>query len=399
MQDVRGRRVSDLLEIRHRYSAGSSSSRVLIVFGCLISSPRVSSGAGRQRGVVQVGDDQRCAADLRRGRRDRLAGQHFVDAGHEPLFARLDVLARRAPSGTSAPGSSRVAVCSRSSAAALVGERALFVVTIGSVRSYAAPIGRAAARRSTCRRSQRCRSLFFARRPPHDAHAVQLELRAIFDLQAAAAVDLPSRIAPSSVNICSLWTMPVEFDEIGRPASRTLSYRWKSTFCSPCPRSIWNSALGGKRRGQRRQVRELQVVRRGERRVEGRVARQVGARMIGLLLQQADLGLSAHEADVELGLVDDDQRADDGDERRGDPGPFDPPIVWNTSQLSGTSATRYTARQITTNAAPGTSTPAASRSASRAALAVALKSFHAPMPPALAGGRYSRDRLLADWLN
>ena len=45
--------------------------------------------------------------------------------------------------------------------------------------------------------------------------------------------------------------------------------------------------------------------------------------MIGLLLEQADFGLRADEADVELRLLDDDQGADDGDERRGDPGPFD----------------------------------------------------------------------------
>ena len=45
--------------------------------------------------------------------------------------------------------------------------------------------------------------------------------------------------------------------------------------------------------------------------------------MLGLLLEQADFGLGADEADVELRLMHDDERADDGDERRGDPGPFD----------------------------------------------------------------------------
>ena len=52
------------------------------------------------------------------------------------------------------------------------------------------------------------------------------------------------------------------------------------------------------------------------------------------------------------------------------------------SQFSGTKAIKYAARHITTKPAPGTSTPAASRSACRAACAVRLKSFHAPMPPA-----------------
>ena len=45
--------------------------------------------------------------------------------------------------------------------------------------------------------------------------------------------------------------------------------------------------------------------------------------MIGLLLQNADFGLRADEADIELRLVDDDPGADDGDDRGGDPGPFD----------------------------------------------------------------------------
>ncbi len=66
------------------------------------------------------------------------------------------------------------------------------------------------------------------------------------------------------------------------------------------------------------------------------------------------------------------------------------PIALNTSQLSGTSATKYTASEITTNDVSGTSTPAASTSASRATFAVALKSFHAPMPPTWSGGRSSR---------
>ena len=45
--------------------------------------------------------------------------------------------------------------------------------------------------------------------------------------------------------------------------------------------------------------------------------------MIGLLLEHADFGLRADEADIELGPLHDDPRADDGDDRRGDPGPFD----------------------------------------------------------------------------
>ena len=45
--------------------------------------------------------------------------------------------------------------------------------------------------------------------------------------------------------------------------------------------------------------------------------------MIGLLLQNADLGLRADEADIELRSLDDHPRADDGDDRGGDPGPFD----------------------------------------------------------------------------
>ena len=45
--------------------------------------------------------------------------------------------------------------------------------------------------------------------------------------------------------------------------------------------------------------------------------------MLGLLLEQADLGLSADEADVELRLMHDDEGADDGNDGRGDPGPFD----------------------------------------------------------------------------
>ena len=45
--------------------------------------------------------------------------------------------------------------------------------------------------------------------------------------------------------------------------------------------------------------------------------------MIGLLFEDADLGLRADEADVEPGSLDDDPGADDGDDRRGDPGPFD----------------------------------------------------------------------------
>ena len=51
-----------------------------------------SFSGGGERCVVEVGDDQRCAADLRCGGRDRLAGQHFVDAGHESGFAVVDVL-------------------------------------------------------------------------------------------------------------------------------------------------------------------------------------------------------------------------------------------------------------------------------------------------------------------
>ena len=43
----------------------------------------------------------------------------------------------------------------------------------------------------------------------------------IWRLPFAAA--LVSRIAPSSVCICSACTMPVEFDEIGRPTRRTSS--------------------------------------------------------------------------------------------------------------------------------------------------------------------------------
>ena len=45
--------------------------------------------------------------------------------------------------------------------------------------------------------------------------------------------------------------------------------------------------------------------------------------MIGLLLEDADFGLRADEADIELRPLDDDPRADDGDDGRGDPGPFD----------------------------------------------------------------------------
>ena len=137
------------------------------------------------------------------------------------------------------------------------------------------------------------------------------------------AADLPSRIGPSSVNICSLWTMPVEFDEIGMPASRTSSYRWKSTLVRPWPRMQLEVLLRRERRGQRGQVAELQFVRRGERRVERRVARQVAPRMLRLLLQQANFRLSAHEPDIELRLLHDDERADDRDERRGDPSPLD----------------------------------------------------------------------------
>ena len=107
-------------------------------------------------------------------------------------------------------------------------------------------------------------------------------------------------------------------------------------------------------------------------------------RVIGLLLEDADFGLSADEADIELGPLHDDPRADrvamigaaiQAHSTR--------PIVRKTSQFSGTRAIKYAARQSTTKSEPGTSTPAASRRAMRAASAVALKSFHAPRPPAL----------------
>ena len=39
-----------------------------------------------------MGHDQHRAADLRRGRRNRLARQHLVDPGHEPLLARLEAV-------------------------------------------------------------------------------------------------------------------------------------------------------------------------------------------------------------------------------------------------------------------------------------------------------------------
>ncbi len=113
---------------------------------------------------------------------------------------------------------------------------------------------------------------------------------------------------------------------------------------------------------ERRHVSELEVVRRGERRVEGRVARKMRSRVIGLLFEHADLGLRADEADVErarwtmtqVPMMAMSGAAIQAHSTR--------PSVRNTSQLSGTSATRYAARQRTTKPASGTSTPAASRS-------------------------------------
>ncbi len=49
----------------------------------------------------------------------------------------------------------------------------------------------------------------------------------------------------------------------------------------------------------------------------------MGPRIIGLLFEDADLGLRADEANIEPGALDDHPGADDGNHGRGDPGPFD----------------------------------------------------------------------------
>ena len=51
---------------------------------------------------------------------------------------------------------------------------------------------------------------------PSPAGAVPDRLRLV-------AVDVAMRSGPSSVCICSLWTMPVVLDEMGNPVRRTLS--------------------------------------------------------------------------------------------------------------------------------------------------------------------------------
>src|SRR5262249_43138185 len=81
--------------------------------------------------------------------------------------------------------------------------------------------------------------------------------------------------------------------------------------------------LRGKGRDERRHVREFEVVVRRERRVESRVAREVGARVLGLLLENGDFCLRADEADVEAGALDNDPGASDSDDWGCDPGPFD----------------------------------------------------------------------------
>ena len=120
--------------------------------------------------------------------------------------------------------------------------------------------------------------------------------------------------------------MPVEFDETGMPFNWTLVVAAEidgRQALAAEQLKIARDHVGRKRGNERGHVAELEVVRGRERRVERGVAGKMCSRMVGLLFEDADFGLRADEADIELGPLDDDPGADDGDEGRGDPGPFD----------------------------------------------------------------------------
>ena len=82
--------------------------------------------------------------------------------------------------------------------------------------------------------------------------------------------------------------------------------------------------VGRHRQSQGRRLLQVHGVRRGQRGVQGRIARDVRPGIVPLQFDDGDFGAGAGEADVELRKPDHHAGADDGDQRGRDPGPFDP---------------------------------------------------------------------------
>ena len=139
-------------------------------------------------------------------------------------------------------------------------------------------------------------------------------------------------------------------------------------------------ASRGKRQRHGRRIGEPQVVAARQRRVQGRVAGQMSARIISLHFEHGHFGLarakpmsncashttsSPHTAAM-AGTAS--QAHSTRPKRR------------NTSQLIGTITSRYRPTIFKTNWRRGTEMPAASRSVSRAALEIQLWSFQPANP-------------------
>ena len=255
--------------------------------------------------------------------RDCFAGEHFVDAGDESCFAGVEF------SGSSARRNKR----SRSSRAPLlqpifggplVGEGYLLFRDDDWPERRPGPTRRAAARRSTMP-SSAVRPFFcsFQGRSADDGDAAERELRAVFDLGAV----LCGRLAEPNRAVERQHLLAV--DHVG--GVRRNEHAGEADFVVALEvddrgsQAVQPGGIGieGEGRGDRGEVVEIEIVRRRERRVEGGVAGEMAARVIGLQLEDADLGLGADKADVELRLANDDVGGDDGDEGRGDPGPLD----------------------------------------------------------------------------
>ena len=258
------------------------------------------------------------------------AGQQLVDAADQPPFVALAVqrVARAAGTGTpacsSGSTSSRLRESSVGCLRALLRRRAARPFP-GRLASRAQQRAGAVAKLAEPAAFQPSASPLVARRRGAAPRRRTVEARLVLDLlesriAAGRRRGGSGRRAGSSARCESSASSPTRPPRRAAAAGRTSRTRRSSRLS---PMAGFHRLSRGKRRGDGRLVLELQVVRRRQRRVDGRVPAEVPAGMIALQLQQADFGLRADEADVELRLPHDGQRAGQGDDRRADPRPLD----------------------------------------------------------------------------